>query len=31
MLQEPLRPVKPQPKNAYLEKLRILSAEGDGS
>jgi DNA polymerase len=24
MLQEPLRPVKPQPKNAYLEKLRHL-------
>jgi uracil-DNA glycosylase len=27
MLAEPLRPVKPQPKNAYLDKLRQLSAE----
>jgi DNA polymerase len=31
MLQEPLRPVKPQPKNAYLDKLRDLSREESGS
>jgi probable DNA metabolism protein len=29
MLEEPLRPVKPQPKNAYLDKLRDRSA-GEG-
>jgi len=31
MLQEPLRPVKPQPKNAYLDQLRDLSREERGS